>query len=107
MIPEQDPETEMEALRIVVSDSALKIEAMGKQITALTEVITRLDKALTDPHPGYGGQGLLQWMAASAVDSHARQAAGETLIRVAKYVAAAGVVVSGFIAAVKFGQTPK
>lgn len=106
MSKDQEP-TEIELLRDLAADSALKLEAMQRKIDALTAVITRLDEALTKPHPGYGGKGLLEWMADAAVESHAREAAGETLVRVAKYVAAAGVVLSGLIAAVKFGQTPK
>lgn len=104
---EGKPETEIDLLRELAADSALKLNAMQRQITDLHAVMTRLDDALTKPHPGYGGKGLLEWMASSAVEGHAREAAGETLIRVAKYVAAFGVVVSGMIAAIKFGQAPK
>jgi anti-sigma-K factor RskA len=97
----------MEASVSEDQDLAAKLTAMEKRLADLTAVMTRLDKALTEPHPGYGNRGLLEWMAASAVESHARAAAGETLIRVAKYVTAIGVVVSGTIAAMKFGGSPK
>jgi hypothetical protein len=73
---------------------------MRKETHAL---VMGLHRALIEPEPGHD-HGLLHRMAAVTIAAETGRAAGERIVWWAKVVAAAGVIFSAIMAAIRFGR---
>lgn len=90
---------------------AKAVEALTEQLQAdrairkqTHEMVVVLHRALVEPEPGQD-HGLLHRMAVVTIAAETGRAAGEKIIWWAKVLGAAGLIVSSFWAAVRFGHT--
>lgn len=100
-------EEEESLVRQVVSDTALKVQAMEKRVAQadkdraeMMRMLTELHDAMMKPQPGYE-KSLLDRMAAVAIASEQGKAAGERVIWWGKVIAAASAILVGVYAAIR------
>lgn len=104
MPPATITRAEFDALAKAVQALTEQLQADRTMLKQTHEMVVGLHRALVEPEPGQE-YGLLHRMAVVTIAAETGQAAGERIIWLAKVLGAAGLLVSSFWAAIRFGHT--